>query len=78
MVLLPEKPVDLYVEGLLLKSKASKQMEMVTPDLAKGSFKYKVLIKDSSDATRKMQVELTGIKAGETLTLDLRDFKPNV
>lgn len=59
-----------------MKGKATKEMIIVTPELTPGSFRYKMTLQDINDSTRKMVREVTGVKAGKTLTVDLRTFSP--
>ncbi|MDF1813375.1 MAG: hypothetical protein P1V20_14345 [Verrucomicrobiales bacterium] len=48
-------------------------MTIQTPDLPTGSFKYTIVARDSTDATKSRLKVVTGIRAGANLTIDMRD-----
>jgi len=73
VILLPSKPCDLYVEGALIKAGVYDKLEMVTPNLDRGSYKYTLQLKDSSDSTKSKEHVVTGIVAGGKVTVDLRN-----
>jgi len=74
VVLLPSKPVDLYVEGTLIKAGVYDKLEMVTPRLAAGSYKYVMEIRDSTDKSKTRKKTVTGIIAGGRVEVDLKEL----
>jgi heme-binding NEAT domain protein len=56
----------------LVKSGVYDKVEMVTPNLNRGTYKYTFQLRDTSDSTKSKEHVVKGIVAGGKITVDLR------
>lgn len=71
-LILPEKPVDIWIEGKKFREKITKSLVIKTPPLSPGSFRYNIILRDSEDQSVLAETVVPGIMAGRNFVHDLR------
>lgn len=71
-LILPEKPVDVWIEGKKFREKITKSLVIKTPPLDPGSFRYTIILRDSEDQSLLSEEIVPGIMAGRSFVYDLR------